>query len=116
MTVGNTMRITMNDLEYDLDQRVRHQGTLYSGTACEFYADGTVMTEQTFEQGIPHGISRAFYPDGSIESEWRLDHGRRHGSHLRWHQNGQLAEDQNYDHGKLISSQAWHPDGTPDTL
>lgn len=107
------MRIKMNDLEYDQDQRVRYQGTLYSGTAWEPYADSTVMTEMSFDQGIPHGIARAFYPDGSIESEWWHEHGHRHGSHRRWHPNGQLAEDQVYDHGKIVSSQAWDLDGTP---
>jgi antitoxin component YwqK of YwqJK toxin-antitoxin module len=107
------MRVTMNDLEYDQDQRVRYRRTLYSGTAYELYADGTVMTELTFHQGIPHGIARAFYPDGSIESEWRSEHGRRHGSYRRWHENGQLAEDRIYEHGKIVSSRAWDVDGTP---
>ncbi|TDC02265.1 hypothetical protein E1267_29825 [Nonomuraea longispora] len=108
------MRITMNDLEYDQDQRVRYQGAPYSGTACELYADGAVMTEQTFDQGIPHGLARTFYPDGRVESEWRHDRGRRHGSCLRWHPNGRLAEDRIYERGKLVSCQAWHEDGTPD--
>src|ERR1044072_4893001 len=107
------MRITMEDLEYDDDQRVLHHGAPYTGTAWEFYADGAVMTEQEFFEGIPHGASRAYYHDGQIESEHFHEYGRLLGPWRAWHANGRVREELDYEHGKIVSAGEWAEDGSP---
>lgn len=105
------MRITMDEIEYDENQRVLHHGAPYTGAAWEFYADGDAMTEQNFYKGIPHGVSRAFYHGGRIESERWHEYGRRHGPWRTWHENGRLREELIYDHGKIVSRGAWAENG-----
>jgi antitoxin component YwqK of YwqJK toxin-antitoxin module len=107
------MRITMDDLEYDDDQRVLYHGAPYTGTAWEIYADGGVMTEQNYFEGIPHGASRAYYHGGQIESERWHEYGRRNGPWRTWHANGQLREELIYERGTIVSRGEWAEDGSP---
>lgn len=107
------MRITMDELEYDNSQRRLYRGIPYTGTAWEFYVNGEVMTEQTFREGVPHGVSRAYRPGERIESERWHDYGRRNGRWRTWHENGRLADELIYERGHIVSRSAWTEDGRP---
>jgi antitoxin component YwqK of YwqJK toxin-antitoxin module len=68
-------------------------GRLFTGTAVEFWEDGSVASELPFRFGIQHGVMRSWYPGGQLQEETPYVSGRVRGVSRRWHPNGVLAEE-----------------------
>ncbi len=58
-----------------------------------YYPNGQIEREESFKNGIPHGLSKRYYPNGGIESERSFENGIPHGWHRTWHENGVLASE-----------------------
>lgn len=65
-----------------------------------FYSDNQKVSEETFNDGVKHGISRTFYPTGEVleESEWQ--NGQQTGSYRVFFKDGKPYMQCKYSGGK----------------
>ena len=85
------------------------------GEAREWYEDGSLKMASHYIQGLLSDegadAARIFYaPDGTIVEEQHFIGGSPHGSHKRYHPNGQLAEAVFYRYGKREGDVATYND------
>ena len=67
-----------------------------------FNDDGkTIMTEENYENGVLHGLSKTFYPNKKLTEVKNYTNGKLNGSLKRYADNGTLLDDLMYSNGKL---------------
>lgn|SRR5690606_31836281 len=108
-------RVDLDDLDYDLDQRViGPDGQPFTGEAIERDANGNIITLITYRDGCKDGPEIHYHENGQLafEGMWRWPE-RGVGVHRRWYENGQLEAERIYnDEGRLVDVHRYAPDGT----
>ena len=70
-----------------------------------YHIDGeTILSEETYENGILNGTSKTYYVTGKITEISQYKSGKLHGNLKRYADNGILLDDLNYEKGKLHGS------------
>ena len=108
------MQVSIDDVEWDDDQRVLVGGVPFTGEVVEYDKNRKLLALTTYRNGMKDGPERLYYDDGSpqFEGNWRLGHGV--GIQRRWHPNGRLKAERVYgEQGGLIEVRTWAADGTP---
>lgn len=78
----------------------------------QFYSDNRKVSEETFNEGVKHGISRTYYPTGEVleESEWQ--NGQQTGSYRVFFKDGTPYMQCKYSNGKRNGlCLSYHPNG-----
>lgn len=67
-----------------------------------YHIDGkTILSEETYENGILNGTSKTFYLTGKMTEVSQYKNGKLHGNLKRYADNGVLLDDLTYEKGKL---------------
>lgn len=83
------------------------------GLWTEYREDGTKKAETTFEDGARDGRWRTFYPDGSVEGEGTYREGRKSGRATFWYEDGTKKAEGTWENDlKVGPSTNWRADGT----
>ncbi|MFD9470114.1 toxin-antitoxin system YwqK family antitoxin [Streptomyces goshikiensis] len=100
------------DVEMDMAERLFCRGELYTGEVVE-YLGGALVSQETYVEGRPDGLSRSWYKDGTLESEGTLRRGRPTGEFREWHPNGVVRSRQVFDEAGLVltEEQSWDESG-----
>lgn len=89
------------------------QGRLHGATR-GFHPNGAPQVEETFVEGVSHGLRLRFFEDGSPMSREEIREGRLHGASERFHRNGQRAERGAYVRGEPDGlAESWDATGKP---
>ena len=62
----------------------------FSGTAVEYWSNGTLASEMPFAQGLQHGVTYGWHSNGVLGEETQYFCGCARGLRTEWHPNGQL--------------------------
>ncbi|BBO32891.1 hypothetical protein PLANPX_2503 [Lacipirellula parvula] len=106
------MQVFYDQLEYSNDHIYLFNGLRFTGTAVEFYANGTLLSELHFEAGLQHGITREYHPAGTNKLEVPYVHGLRHGIEREWHDDGTVYREMEFAYDVLMNSRTLTRDGT----
>ena len=88
--MADLRRVDVDDLEYDLDQRViGPDGLPFTGEAIERDANGNVLAIVTYRDGWKDGPEIHYYPNGQLKAERIYN-----------------------DEGRLVDVHRYAPDGT----
>jgi antitoxin component YwqK of YwqJK toxin-antitoxin module len=105
--------VDYDEIDYSEELFALHNGKRYTGRAIERDETGSPVIESEFRGGIQHGIEREYYPNGNIKSEKTYDVGKPEGIGRTWHENGKLRTEAIYKHGHPVSVSEWSEDGQP---
>ena len=107
------MRVDYDDVVFEDDLRVTHEGKAFTGEVVEHAPNGTVITLTTYFEGFEDGPTAEWYPTGEPRSEGLVRAGTAVGVHQAWHRNGTIAAyDEFDDRGKLRLRRRWDEAGT----
>ncbi len=85
------------------------------GAQTEWYPDGHIKTEGTFQHGRLHGIWRRWHRNNALSDSGRYVNGLQEGVWVTRHKNGQLEDLGTYVHGKKIGTwNEWYDGGEPE--
>ncbi len=66
----------------------------------QFYSDNRKVSEETFANGVKHGISRTYYPTGEVLEETDWQNGQQDGSYRVYYKDGKPYMQCKYSNGK----------------
>ncbi len=95
-------RVNFDDLEYNYDGLVMHDGIPFSGEAFELHPDGKISFEGSYDFGRLSGVSHEYYPSGTLKSEFLFRSGVRHGAGKEWYPDGKIRAETLYESGILL--------------
>ena len=81
------------------------------GLSTFWYESGHKEKEKNYENGELHGLSTFWYESGQKMEEKNYKDGKPHGLSTFWLESGQKRSERNYKDGKLMSAEAWKPNG-----
>jgi TonB family protein len=88
---------------------------IQEGEQMEWYPDGHIKTEGTFQHGQLNGIWRGWYRNNVLYDSGRYVNGLQEGEWVSRHQNGQLEDRGTYVHGKKVGTwNEWYDGGEPE--
>lgn len=83
-----------------------------------WYKSGQKKSEENYKDGKPHGLWTDWYENGQKRSEGKYKNGviglpnkGHHGLWTWWYESGQKMKEENWKDGKLMSTEAWKPNG-----
>lgn len=83
-----------------------------NGLSRGWFENGQQEVEETFLDGVSHGLRTRWYPDGRKKSEALISAGTMTGRFREWHSNGQKAAEVEMVDGQPHGpAEAWHPSG-----
>jgi antitoxin component YwqK of YwqJK toxin-antitoxin module len=97
-------------LEFDGD-RIRYDGSLFTGISIEEYPGGGQKFETPYIDGFPEGLCKEWHPNGQLKHEWFALHGMKHGKSTEWHENGSVKLIAQYDRGLELEYDEWTAQG-----
>ncbi len=103
------IRVDWDLLEYD--DGFFYEGELFTGTAVEYWPDGSLRGEQDFVIGYRDGLCREYSSSGRLLLETPLDGGVCHGLERQWYEDGGLAAERYCQFGTVIWRMYWDEDG-----
>jgi len=65
----------------------------------EYYENGQIKEEGTYENGKPEGLFKRYYQNGQLEVEWFVKNEKTEGLFKVYHENGQLQSEAIYKEG-----------------
>ena len=69
----------------DADGRYTNaDGTAYSGTYTEYYANGAQRLVMNLKNGLPDGQTTLYYPNGDLKEVRGYKNGKKHGNWTQW--------------------------------
>ncbi|MFJ9519645.1 toxin-antitoxin system YwqK family antitoxin [Kitasatospora sp. NPDC101801] len=106
------LRIDINDPDVgtDLALRLTYRGELFTGEATDAPEEPTVL--ETYRDGLRHGPWREWYLEGALKTEATFQEGHFVGEYQQWYEDGRLAIRRLYtDQGQMAAEYQWTPDG-----
>lgn len=103
--------VLLDDLTYENSRLYTYQGSLFTGTAYEYFADGSVASEINIFEGKEHGVSKDFYPSGKVKYQVNYVHGLKEDVESEWYESGALKEENMLRKGYLMESKKWSESG-----
>ena len=80
------------------------------GILNEYYDDGDLKIEYSFENGKKHGLQKRWYNNNQLEIIYNYDMGKLEGLQKKWHNNGILKGEWYYSDDKLNGIiKEWYP-------
>jgi hypothetical protein len=104
-------RVNFDDLEYDDDGLVLHEGVLFTGDAFELHPDGALQWEGSYRSGRLHGVGREYYQTGEPKSEQVFTNGVSDGIGHEWSPDGALLTETHHARGILLKRSQRGEDG-----
>ncbi len=105
-------RVDFEELGYDYEKYVdTYKCEPFTGIAYECAANGTLIAEVPFCNGIRDGIARFWYPSGSIEKIWNYKLGIGHGINQEWFENGHMKMEKKIEFGVCVWRKTWSEQG-----
>lgn len=102
-------RVDIDDLT--IDNLAWHDGSLFSGTSVETWPDGTLRSEQDFENGMKSGHYREYDRKGQLIAEVPYRTGVLHGLERHFFEDGQPASETYGQYGIVLWRKAWDERG-----
>ena len=103
--------IDANDLVMTEDYEYLHQGQPFTGVAVATL-NGHRLTEEHFEDGCKHGVSRRWFEDSDqLQSERWYRENTMHGISRDWYESGQLKSESHDEHGITVKRTTWNQFG-----
>ena len=81
------------------------------GLTTYWYENGQKKVERNFKDGKQDGLTTLWYENGQKREEGNFKDGKEDGPVTKWYRNGQKQEKGNWKDGKLMSAEAWKPNG-----
>ena len=103
-------RVDVRDIEWR-DYCYYVDGVPFTGIGVEYYPDGRLRCEMSFENGIHQGQSRDWYPSGTMMQQADYRHNTLHGELTEWTESGRLIRRETYEFGICTANQGWDDDG-----
>lgn len=112
----NQIRVRYEDTTLDDSHTyVYHEGAPFTGEVVDTSSDGTVISVNTYVDGLEEGPQREWYNDGSRRAEYQARRGQAIGVALEWYDNGKLAKRQQFDESsELVDQEEWDEDDPSD--
>jgi antitoxin component YwqK of YwqJK toxin-antitoxin module len=105
------MRVSIDELDYSDYHVYLYQGKPFTGIAYESLADGRIVAEDSYVDGVLKGYSKEWYPTGELQSEVYYMSGALHGKCRQWYIDGTLKSEYLYEYGILITKKEWDENG-----
>jgi len=105
------IKIDEDDLYVLEDGTYEWQDKPFTGIACEFREDGSVINETEYVNGMQEGIARCYHPSGKLYCETNWVKNSLHGRARDWYENGQIERDALYEYAILVREQKWDDNG-----
>lgn len=83
-----------------------------NGTLKLSWDDGTTRSEESYQNGLPHGTATLWHPNGRKQCEITFEAGRRNGTTREWYENGDRWTETLYHEGQVVNVKSWHEDGS----
>ena len=80
--------IQADEVDWDDDQRLLHQGELFTGQAVTYNWLDEVTSLITYVNGFPEGVRREWHDGEELKAEMTVHKGRFVGPTREWHPNG----------------------------
>ncbi len=75
---------------------------------------GQKRAEESYKEGVNHGIWRVYFPDGKLSSEMNWKEGKRHGFYREYYNNGEPKVIASFFEGEYMGKYiAYHPHRIP---
>jgi antitoxin component YwqK of YwqJK toxin-antitoxin module len=101
-------RVDVDDLRYEDNMVWDPDGTFFTGVSVETAADGSVLSEQPYQDGVKHGVYREYDARGKLVAEVPYRRGVGHGVGRWWHEGAErLAVEKAMKYGVLLSRKEW---------
>ena len=90
------------DLRVDISRLENRNDTMYfgsqlfTGVAVLTGANGNIVLETTYKNGLPNGLETAYYPDGNKRSESMMKDGKYNGKVIHYYPNGKIESSETY--------------------
>ncbi|MFO0891094.1 MAG: hypothetical protein U0790_18360 [Isosphaeraceae bacterium] len=104
-------RIPWSELEIDEDYRERHMDKPFTGVAFEVDANGRVIAEAEFVDGVLHGRKTTWYASGQVESDGLYRNNVTHGERREWSETGRLRKWVSAENGIPLEEKEWDETG-----
>ena len=85
--------------------------SLHHGLVTYWYKNGQKSSERSYKYGKFDGILTKWYENGQKSFEMNFKDGTKEGLAILYDENGQKRFEENYKDGKLMSAEAWKPNG-----
>ena len=109
------LRINSDDLEEEYtdggSRLLVFNGEPFTGIAYEMSPQGSLWSEQSYEEGVLSGPSMDWYPSGQLRAQTDYKWNRVHGRNREWFENGQLKSDAVAELGIVVRKQEWDEQG-----
>ena len=73
----------------------------------EYWPDGHLRYEHTYQNGKRHGIHKGWYENGQLKYEWLYQNNGSLGIRKGWYEDGQLAYKEYYLYGNQVSEEEY---------
>jgi antitoxin component YwqK of YwqJK toxin-antitoxin module len=105
-------RVNITDIDFNNDYSYTYRGVPFTGIAYESGANGRVVAEMTFMDGVQEGERREWYPSGVLRLESNYLHNGLHGVTKEWFPSGTLKRRAKHELGVLVESDIWNEDAS----
>ncbi len=86
-------------------------GTIPDGVVKEYAKDGTLLYENSYQDGKLNGPSKAYYKNGSLAGEWTFKNNKLEGTGKQYYESGELQYLDTYKDDKLIKRKYYDRQG-----
>ena len=83
----------------------------FTGVAYELGADGTLLNETAYVDGIQDGTTKSWYPNGQLESAIDMKFNRPHGNFRHWYEDGRIKNEGEAELGHVLRRKEWSASG-----
>ena len=94
--------IQADEVNWDDDQRLLHQGELFTGEAVTYNWLDELRSLATYVDGFREGVQREWYDGGQLKSDMTVHKGRLTGATREWDEDGNLVREQSHDDTALV--------------
>jgi antitoxin component YwqK of YwqJK toxin-antitoxin module len=106
------MRVDFDEVDWDDDLLLIHDGAPFTGEVVEKTRDGAVVAVTGYTDGYEDGPSTEWFPTGELKFHGVARRGWAVGVHQVWHRNGRLASERAFDdEGHQLSNREWDENG-----
>lgn len=103
--------INNNELFLTDDGYYEYQDQPFSGLARDFSADGALVSEIQYANGLQEGTARYWYPSGELLGEEHFLRNGQHGPSREWYRDGKLKRETVFEYSIRTQEKIWDENG-----
>jgi antitoxin component YwqK of YwqJK toxin-antitoxin module len=107
----DTLRVHLDELDFDDEQLMIWKGKPFTGVGVEFFPAGLLRSEVYHVDGVEHGPKREWYSSGQLKDEANIWQGGLHGYKRIWDEKGRLISEELGELGIGIAEKRWDEQG-----